>query len=527
MMTTLLTNGGAMKRRERAAIVLLLGAALGGCFEHETWDDRGADLTDPFTIGDGFAQVDRERGDLWSLSVTDGQLDTRVFAFGDSFHSVRPIGENDALVLTAEPPTLRRVELGGDGRTTVTELPAGYDRVTVSEDGRFAIAHFDPDGQGTDDAILFSPNQITIVDYADPASPTSVDVILSDRTPERYVFSPPLTFGNPDEVHRFAVAIAPGSVSLVDLDTGAVTDRQRLIPLAEPATGSTPVARQVIFSEDDPTDPFDVTMFVLASGASEIYAIELLSADPASGRLLQPAINQIAAGTAPSVMRPFEVEGREKLLVLDRLAARLVIVDVPTSATDEVPLPRTYTDALVWEQVEDGAERPKAMLFSPGAATVAFLDLDTVDAGIGGAIRTLALGESAESVEEVIGEGEARAVVRYSNGTGLEVINLERRRTIAIPARAALSEFAIVGDWLFAVSRSVSRLVAVDLVDARPVEVEMDAPGTALASAGGVLLVVHDDPLGWVSVFDASSFEGGAVDEAYGFTLERLFERHR
>ena len=505
----------------------VVAACFAGC--EDQFDPGGySTLEAPVAVGDRFVQLDVTHRDLWFFTPGDGrrQLDISQLELPHTPHSLHPMPDGRLAVLTQDEPGLYVVGADGPSIDASFELGAGYDALAISPDSRFVIAHFAPNSAGTDDAILFTANQITIIDLGDgETEPSAREFTLADRAPLRFEFAPTLTLTDPDVPLYYAVAIAESAVSVIDLTTENEADRQRIIPLTEPASGRTLVAQDILFSTDDPSDPFDVTMFVLASGSAEIFAIDLLPADPATGRMLQPAINQISGGSRPESMHAFQSVGRDKLLVLDSGARQLSVVDVPTSSVTAISLDRSITGALVWDQVISGEVRPRALLYSPGSSIVYFAELDALERQGTGALRAVSLGQPVGTIEAVDSTGDRKAVARYESGAGLDVINLEQRRVISIPARAQLSEFEIVGEWLFAVTPSVERLVAVELSDASPVEVDIVAPGRTLEVAGDTILVSHDDPAGWVTAYSAATFFDGEYAEAYGYTLDGLFER--
>ncbi len=502
-------------------------AALGGC-EDQFIPSGTAQLSAPLAVGDRFVQLDLTHDELWFFVPGDGntQLEASQLELEDTPHSLHPMPDGRLAVLTRDEPGLYVVNPDGATIDRQFALGAGYDAVAISPDARFIIAHFAPNSSGTDDAILFTANQVTVLDLeTEEEQAAAREFTLADRAPLRFEFAPPITLLDPDTPLHLAVAVAESAVSIIDLTTDNEADRQRIIPLTEPASGRTLVAQDILFSSDDTSDPFDVTMFVLASGSAELFAIDLLPADPATGRMLQPAINQISGGSRPVAMQPFSTIGRDKLLVLDGGASQITVVDVATSSTTSINLDRVITGALVWHQVVSGEVRPRALLYASGSQIVYFAELDSLERQGTGALRAVSLGQAISTIEAVETTGDRKAVARYESSAGLDVINLEQRRVISIPARAQLSEFEIVGEWLFAVTPSVERLVAVELIDSSPVEVEIVAAGQSIEVAGDTILVSHGDPAGWVTAYEVATFTDGAYAEAYGYALEKLFER--
>lgn len=482
-------------------------------------------LGTPIAVGDHLVQLDETRDTVWAFTPVGGErLDQAAYEFEEDVFALYPMPDGRLLVLTAREPALYVVDLDEGTTSARVALGAGYDAVTISPDARFVLAHFRQGSSGTDDSVLFTANQVTVVDLAG-AEPSASEFTLAGVQPSRFVYAPPLTFTDATVQHHFVVAIADNVVSLVDLTTDDEANRQRIIPLAEPGTSRRIVASGISFSPDDPTDPYDVTMYIVASGSPAVFEIDLLPADPATGRLIQPAINQISAAAAPTQIHAFEAGGRDKLLVTDSGASQLGVIDVATSSATIVRIDRLSSRAILWDAVESELVRPKALLWQPGQSIVYFADLTNIERQGSGAMRALPLGSAIESVELVEATGRRKAVVRYQGGGGLDVLDLDSRRAIAIPSRVQLAAFRFAGDWLFTVAPSTARLIAVDLVNDRPVEIEIVAPGLSLDLVGDAIVVRHSDPFGWLTAYSLADFGEGAFGEAYGYAIHRLFDR--
>lgn len=483
------------------------------------------DLSTPVAVGAGFVQIDEAGGRVWLFSPQADALDVATLETEGEIHRT-VVGEDGHLyVLTRQPAAVVVVDPLAPGDAETYPLNAGFTDLAVSPDGRFAVAHFTPGAQSTDDAVLFSPNQIAIVDREAPAESAVRPLTLADAAPIRFTYAPPFTLADPATPHRYAVAVGAGALSFVNLEATDPAQQQRIVPLAEPGTGQGLVARDLLFSTDDPADPNDMTVFVLAAGSPEIFAIDLLPADPATGRVLQPAINQVGGGGSPSTMFAFNVDGRDKLLVTEASATTVMVIDVETSRSERVNVGRVVSRAVLWEAVEDGDVRPRALFYQPGTDVVYFAELDALEQQGQGAVRALALDGRVQSVQSVGSAGSPKAVAFYSDRAGFEVIDLAQRRSVAIPARLSLANFVVDGDWFFTVSRENDRLVAVDLRTSTPVEVEIPAAGESVSIADGTLLVEHREDAGWLTAYRVSAFTEGPFAEAYAYALTGLFDR--
>ncbi len=343
-------------------------------------------------------------------------------------------------------------------------------------------------------------------------------------------FAPEFTLGDPDRPLRYAVVAGDSAVSFVDLTSDDDGDRQRLVPLSEPSSGRSLTPREVAFNVDDPSDPNDMTAYVLASGSDEIFAIDLLPADSATGRTLQPAINQITAVDAPLQMHRFFIEGREKLLVTSSSRAALAVVDVPTGNVARVALDRALPSALVWEAEDDGAVRPRALLYRAGDPIVFFADLDAIERQGTAAMRARRLGDAVRDIAMTETSGDLRAVAQYENQRGLSVLNLETQAETPIPSQVTLGSYEIAGDLFFTVVPGTRALAIVDLVTGSPAELPLDEPGVDVFAvpARNALVVSHGGSASWYSFFSLADLEAGPHtvlrSPLYRGLLERGFE---
>lgn len=513
------------------AFLVALSASLIGALVGCGGDPAGTDvetlaLEAPLVSGSNYYVLDSRRDELLVLIPRDGKLTEVRQTFEGQIgpHIARPGG--GLLLLTRAPDQLIVLDDAGEVERTL-ELASAYDTLVARDDGRFVIAYHGPASLGGAERVLFNPNELAIVDLSEPASAPQI-VTLQGPRPSTIQYAAPFTLADPNTLLHQALVFATGSVSLLDLTTEVEVDRQRRIPLAEPSLQAGVTPSSTFLSSEDPADPNDLTLYVTATGVDELFAIDLLPADPATGRTIQPAINQVSTGISPGSMHPFVLNGRDKLLIVSRTgAASVSIVDAATGNVTRIPIERGADGALVWEQVENGEVRPQALLYRSRDSIAQFVDLPLFERQGTGAIRSLQLGSSIDSIARVGDDASLRAVARHTNGNGLDVIELDRRAVAPIPSTVTLQEFAIAGDVLFTVATNVERLLAVDLNTQAPSEVPMLAAGerVAVSPESNTLLVDHGRNTGWYSLFDLATFREGPRDERIGVALHGVLDR--
>jgi len=511
----------------RLAGVAALGLLLGACGD-DGGNDWDTSLEQPTVIETNghFALVNGAWDELELLTPSSDSVAIAPFEAPGEIVTIRGVGD-ERIALITRPDTAFHLVDPATGNTETWPLDNPYDAFAVSDDGRFVVLYTSPSGSGDPDSILFNPNAVTVIDRDAPADAEPRTFSLTGPRPQTVTFAPAFTLLDPDAPKHMAVITGQSAVSFVDLTTDEDIDRQRLVRLTDPSTGRQLTPRSVVFSSDDPGDPNDVTAFVLASGSAELFAIDLLPADPATGREIQPAINQITTVTSPNELHRFVIDGREKLLVTGSGGLDIAVVDVRTNAVSRVQLDRPLTSAELFEEEADGAIRPRAILYRPGDALVYFAELDAIERQGMGALRARTLGGAVNAVEILETGGSRKALARYTNNTGLSVINIDTRTEVPIPARVQLGDFVIAGDLFFAVVPGTSKLGVVDLLTESVGELDLPAAGVSVHAALGAnaLLVVHDSDYGHVSVLSLATFTDGPHTELRGLFFDDLFDR--
>lgn len=448
----------------------------------------------------------------------EGVIDAKVELPGRVLAWI-PLTQNRIAVLTTDAEALTILD-ATTFRGRRVELPSAFDAMVASEDGRWLVLSYAPGSSGAGDDILFNPNEIGIIDLQAPE--LSVRTLsLTGPRPQRFVFAPEFSLGG--DPLQYVVVLGQSAVSFVDLQSTDAANVQRLVRLADPASGANFVPSSVVFTADDASRTDDMTAYTIVGGASQLYAIDLLPADVESGRVLQPAVNLVALGGGISSAASFVVDGRQKLLVTTS-SFSLDVVDVETSQVRRIALSASpLTSVVTYTQVEDGAERPRAVLWSPGASVVYFAELDQLEAQGVGALRARAVGGQVERVllSEVAPD---TAVIAYQSGGGFGLLRLSTRTEVPIPSRVTLNGYAPVGSLVFASVPGDARLAVLDTTSDATGQVELPRPAEAMIPMGdsGVLAVSHGGD--HLSFIRASDLETGVFAESRGTLLEGVLD---
>jgi len=434
--------------------------------------------------------------------------------------------ESEMAILTREPATL--TILGSDATVVdVVPLPSSYDRVHVDDSGRFFVFHYGPNSSGGVDDILFNAREMSIVDREATQGERVKTFTLAGFSPVDVVFAPEFTLMDPTRPKHYAVAMGPNALAFVDLTTTEDVDRQRTVPLVEPGSSRTVQPTGIHFSDDDPEDPFDMTAYVLVTGLDEIVAIDILPADPSTGREMRPSLNQLPTVVQPSQIHAYDVDGRTYLLVLGNVNEDIAIVDTATGAVERVSLGRRLSRAVLYEEDTASGVGQRALLYRPGQSVVVFVDLENLLRQGQSATRARVLGSSVSSIQISDVGGSRKAIVSYASSQGLGIIDLNRQVEVPITSRSALGEFVVVGDRFITTVSGVERLAVVDLVTESPSAVDIPARATGLEvlPGAGTLVVVHPHSAGWLSFYNLAELASGPYASERGFYLNGFLNR--
>lgn len=462
--------------------------------------------------------VQANLGQLWELQVRGQQVDVRQSRLPDDVVATQVTADR-IFALSQSPPTL--TVLGEQGLEASYALPSSYDKLTLSEDGRFAIAWYGPDSTGGPGTVLFNANEVTVVDRQAAGGGVQTFSLNGLRTNRMQVLAP-FSLGG-EEVY-YAMAIGRAEVALVKLTATDSANRQRLVPLADPSF-QTSYRLDDVFCPPQAANAVDHRCFLLATGARDVFAIDLVPGADAGGRELQPSVNLIGLYGPAASMTPFQVDGAWKLLVTSESTTDAAIVDARNTTADRLLLPQALTRVSSW--TDDADNIPRALLWRPGLTVLYFAELPALVEQGGAALRARQLRDRVGTVSLVLEDGTNKAVVAYQGGGGLGVVDLVRRTETPIPATTQIVSQVIYGDLWVGVPANLPTLATVNLQTEAVGAFDLPAVATALhvIPEAGWLLVRHDDMSGWMTLFDLARLEDGPQAELRGLFFTGLLDR--
>ena len=387
------------------------------------------------------------------------------------------------------------------------ELSAGFDAMTQSDDGRYAIAFYDPSGSAAENrSLLFNPNQIDIIDLDGAGAPASLTLTSVGDVPRSIVFSPELDLGGP---RQLAVVLMNSVVSVVDLSKPEASDK-----MVQLATDGREIGLQEVL--------FDVreNKIYLRGATADVYVLQLLAEEDGD---FQVSLNQLGAGTPPQDMALTNIEVLSQdtageLELAPRLlavAGKALIIDADSSRITEIPLSAPASRILLFRGAAPGdpVERERALLYEPNTSSVGFLDLDNVEERKGRNLETLSLPTTYASLVEL----DSNVVLLLHSSGGLSLLDLVDRTISVISSRQNLTDatFDTTLDRLWLKPQGDERIGYVDVLvdpatgarDFRPNEVRLGSRIERMLpipeGSPPRLVVTHPSRTGHVTVLDA------------------------
>jgi hypothetical protein len=522
----------------------LLGAGLGvaGCGDDRPpYYDSAPDIVGPVAAEGRFLYLDRTTSTLLALTPDFGRdglsLGIERAALGERPTRLwlSPDG-TFAFTINGGDQTLSVVEMGSLEVISL-ELPSDYDALTLDPAGRFVVAHYaDASSGGSGDSVFVNQNEITIFDL-NPDGDADIDLdevtsrVLSLRSsPLGFDFAPP--FAIDGVTHHLLVVRADSALALVDMTAESEVDLQRRLFFVPEDSPKRVFPARVIFGDDDPADDFDTRFWVLATGAQDIYEVALLPPGPEDETQLAISLNQFPAGPSPTdMLRFYDADGNEKLLVANGTGRELTVVDVATGAALSLDVAWSVSRILPFELVDEESQALEqwALLYTPGANVIAFANLETIEARGTRALSSLALSRPVARFEQLEGGAGDKIVAIHSGGNAISVVDLARRYDIPLPGTATLANtaFSLDGAHLYTTVAEVSVLAMIELANGHPSQLDLSEPGGAIAvlAEPQVILVDHGAAEGRVTLLSGvePSAEGALTVD--GLFLDSIFDR--
>ncbi|MCB9557441.1 MAG: hypothetical protein H6707_15140 [Deltaproteobacteria bacterium] len=511
-----------MKSLPLYAMLLLLGA----CGPRPATWDRARTVHGPFPLADQLIWIDDASEAAIALDlhqIKPSSYRTPLIA-GASF--VKRIGEQ-LVVLGASTrdgqsqrlATLQLLALV-DGRLSLKrsfELPAAFDRVAASDDGRFIVAYF---ATATDQGAVFrNPNQIAVVDLEQAAGaqqPVSFTLRDLPGPPSGVFFSPELRLANDTRsTRRLAVFAASNAISVVDLEQ---PERQPAGLSLVPFDSTTRVEPQVVLF-----DPLTGRIVMRAKGASDLYLIAL-SPTAAKSPLADFALTierpSAAADVVDVALLVDQAIGRTLIAALTT-APELVVFDTQGALAQRFALD-SAAHALRYLPAVD-----RLLAYSEAGVSdrIFVFEAKAEGKGIAGRPVGRTLGSAVARVA-IAPDGKNALIFHDDGGVAVSLLDLGRAQWSEEPlaGRGALTSYDFYDrDYLVAITPRVKQLGLLDLRTRSVGDVPLDFEPISVVALDHDVVVTHSSPTGLITAISGLDAQPRARVIS-GVLIEGLFD---
>jgi hypothetical protein len=508
------------------ALVLSLRFVL-GCSSQ--WDDerlveRHVLLGQGLEVGSNLMLVDRNTSTALLLNVKHPQGTARFLPLPTDPIAMqqRNGDEKTGLVLSrgragdanakAEPAALTVVS--ADGKTRVYTLGTNaFDHIHQSPDGSYVVLRRTTSGR----QLVENLNEVAVVSLDTvPKEQSAASFVTLEGAPTDVVFSD--GFSIDGKARRLAAVLSSSLITLIDLDH--LEWHPTLVDLST-TEGAAVAPMRVVF--DAPSS----RVFVQGNGASDVFVLRLLRRDRfASHSDFATAVDIVAAGRAPTDMALYDLDDRRYLFVTLPSNHSAMMVDVETSRTSTIALPGPMDRVLIRNVATETGSEPLALVWDDDGDQLATVRLDLV--GQDTEASVMKLPSTQYRIKRMLEPDPGGKLLCLLDGRGLAIVD-PAAGSVAPYATEIVLKDALVDDQrkrLWVAPPGHDRAAYVDIRDGATSEIQLDAPFAVpiLMKANGVLAVVHNDPLGYVTFVDVEAPGRETAWSARGFLTGRLLD---
>lgn len=542
--------------RSILAAACVAGAAA-ACGDRAAIHEADWDVQGPVPLAGHVAYLDRTREEV--VTVRAKETATRF-----AFEVVRQrVGRNPAFLLASADGTralvVTRGTLGGPGLAEQEERlyridPAGreapveyslrspFDRISLSDDGRWAVAWF-----GHADAV--NPNQMAVVRLDRAGESPTLRALRSygGRPLSVHLLTDLPVGGVPRQI---ALTLSENYATMFDLEN--LQRRDTTIRLIDPRSGASPrvIPEDAVVAKEHVSGSADETpyVFLRAQGVADVYALAIFPSPSAADDQndFRPVVNQVSVAGVPEDFVVFTRAGaggerpQVRLLVVAGSGWRssvVSIVDPRTANRWDVPLETSATRVLLFAFTDRaGNARKIAFLWDATRGGVetrgSFLDLENVETRRTLNLEVLDLGSTVDAV--IPTANPVKLLLVHGGISRVSVLNVAERTVDRIGTMVSVDLSAMHPDgtalFFAGTGTASSRISALDLEVRHAQDVRLDAPVNRLLALPGdpdlrtrdgrALLVDHGWASGYVTALPLDQPHRARASSIQGFLAQ-------
>lgn len=533
----------------KRVVISSLLALLAACGDRpDVYDEAVTANAESFALTNRVAVLDKSANRVALLVPTaDAKLERSFAGIGKNEvrAEVSPDGKHLFVLSAGDVP--RRKEKNEKASLTVLDDAGGARRYAlesphsgfaIDPEGRYVALFAAPGGSGQQTAFVENPNEIVIIDLAEPdlaAAVTPRTLRSFGGTPQRVSFTSPLAL--PGGSRRLLIVETDQDVHLLDLDNIRATPRRPEITVRLTSGASAEALRPaaVVVDDGEAEKNDDARIGIRVANAPSVFTLTLVAATPGQTSEepdtvpndFRPEVNLTDVGGVPGDIVFVRTDLGLRLAAVVPTTQKVVLFDPTTSITNEVDVNGAFSRiSLITNVVSSPSGTDTALLFGASRG-VAFLSLGKA---VGQSYRTVELVSLTSAISEVHDVPPPRPELKVLEGgaSGFFVLNLASRTAAPlVTLQQPTIHVARDGQRLWAFRQNSSELAEVTLDNLHPVPLSLDRPISAVydvARADGGRSLIALDLRGSVgaTVLDAIAPDTTASHSYYGLMLEGL-----
>jgi hypothetical protein len=383
------------------------------------------------------------------------------------------------------------------------ELPGRFQALTLSDDGRFAVA-YSPSGLALTDAVA-------VLDLQAKQGSASV-LHFNEAAPSSFAFSP-AAGGQP----RLMLVRGTNTLHVVQLEH--LERKVKSVQLTAPGDGRTLQVGQVLFDQDQ--------IYIQEQGSTDVLVLARIPSDDGEGAFdLAPL--QLATDSSVSAISLVDMNQRTEVVALGESA--LTLLDPVTGNGVKTQVPNAFDQIIQFSGTSplDDQERTRALLLETGGTRIGFADFDDGTAWEQQTVETVGLTNQVKGVIPVL---DRKLVVLLYRSQGLGIVDLQQRTVSPIntdtPVASTLLDQPADGRPRLWFVLDDGRVGWVDLDRFEVNEVLLNAAASNVLSIAGdkhQIAVVHDSGAGYVTLLDPEKPARETARELVSFLYSKLFD---
>ncbi|MBN2717323.1 MAG: hypothetical protein JXX14_15830 [Deltaproteobacteria bacterium] len=398
------------------------------------------------------------------------------------------------------------------GRKTVFELGNNpFDTVIADPEGDYVFLM----RQRMEDKLLENINEVAIISLnGNPDLDSTLVYRTLEGTPNQVFFSENFQIGGVPK--KIACVASTDMLFIFDLEH--LDRRPTSVYLGK--NNSTAIhAEQIIF--DGKTE----RIYVRSSSSDDIFSLKLTARVADEDRNdFATSIDIIGVGRHPSDMALYYESDNSKLFVVAEVSEESYIIDVATGKTIQIPFPGPIDRVHIFTRTTLGVESRHALVWKTNATEFYVIDFFNVGEQLGKNIRLI--GKSFQPAKALLSVFEGNKMLLMHAGIGLSVIDLDVETISPFASRQPLYDSYLDRSrgrfWV--APNGQQRVAYVDISETATDDLILDKAVEAVVPVfdAGVLLVVHDSAVGYVTLIDVENPDRIHTRSIRGFLVENI-----